>query len=496
MSEKEIFDFIHKQVNALSPLLFECDKQKLQESKRLFDTFVSTLSEQTREQTREQATQKDIFTIALCALCSQSHRAKATLLEALRIHFKEPSKRKQQEQFISRYTHLQERIKAMKALMQKARKQLEDIRLELENLAQQYTLECARFWGKMKSSLGLSKTKKLIINTACKQARAQRALLASAQIDIYTQAKKVALPELMRICDGANITLDSTQETATYTIALHNKTLQLIDIPSFTDEKNLSKETTRALQQAHCVLLVVSDTIKDSTLNMIKQGLGEQAQVYVVLDKSAKTPNTLKPIANGTSPQEKAVIQKLKDSLGQRYAGARSIYTLPALLSQASCLIASHDLSAATQGRDNLPTQEIQDHFLSPYKDSCSDSKPCQKQRLSDDSGFSDLAAFLASVVDSRASTQQACDNAYALLQELAKVVDKIASNYEEFFNAATHSALDQSFFQPEEVDRLSHMISCGLLAPITQIQEQIHSTIRSYAKQLAPSPALTANST
>lgn len=489
MSEKEIFDFIHKQVNALSPLLFECDKQKLQESKRLFDTFVSTLS----EQTRGQATQKDIFTIALCALCSQSHRAKATLLEALRIHFKEPSKLQQQEQFISRYTHLQERIKAMKALMQKARKQLEDIRLELENLTQQYTLECARFWGKMKSSLGLSKTKKLIINTACKQARAQRALLASAQIDIYTQARRVALPELMRICDGANITLDSTQEPATYTIALHNKTLQLIDIPSFTDEKNLSKETARALQQAHCVLLVVSDTIKNSTLKAIKQGLNKQSQVYVLLDKSA-TPNTLK--ANGTSPQEKAVIQKLKDSLAQRYAGARSIYTLPALLSQASCLIASHDLNAATQGRDNLPTQEIQDHFLSPYKDSCGDSKPCQKQRLSDDSGFSDLAAFLASIIDSRASTQQACDNAYALLQELAKVVDKIASNYEEFYIVSTHNALDQSFLQPEEVDRLSRMISYGLIAPITQIQEQIHSTIRSYAKQLPPSPALIANST
>lgn len=491
MSEKEIFDFIHKQVNALSPLLIECDKQKLQESKRLFDTFVSTLSEQAREQT----TQKDIFTIALCALCSQSHRAKATLLEALRIHFKEPSKRKQQEQFISRYTHLQERIKAMKALMQKVRKQLEDIRLELENLTQQYALECARFWGKMKSSLGLSKTKKLIINTACKQARAQRALLASAQIDIYTQARRVALPELMRICDGANITLDSTQETAIYSTTLNGKNLQLIDIPSFTDEKNLSKETARALQQAHCILLIVSDIITDSTLKAIKQGLNKQSQVYVLLDKSA-TSNTLKPIANDTSPQEKAVIQKLKDSLGQSYAGVRSIYTLPALLSQASCLIASHDLSAATQGRDNLPTQEIQDHFLSPYKDSCSDSKPCQKQRLSDDSGFSDLAAFLTSIIDSRASTQQACDNAYALLQELAKVVDKIASNYEEFYIVSTHSALDQSFLQPEEVDRLSHMISYGLIAPITQIQEQIHSTISSYAKQLAPSPALTANST
>lgn len=479
MSEKEIFDFIHKQVNALSPLLIECDKQKLQESKRLFDTFVSTLSEQAANV--EKSTQKDICTIALCALCSQSHRAKATLLEALRIHFKEPSKLQQQEQFISRYTHLQDRIKAMKALMQKARKQLEDIRLELENLTQQYTLECARFWGKMKSSLGLSKTKKLIIKAACKQARAQRALLASAQIDIYTQARKVALPELMRICDGASTTLDSTQETATYSTTLNGKNLQLIDIPSFTStEENLSKETARALQQAHCVLLVVSDTIKDSTLKAIKQGLNKQSQVYVLLDKSA-TPNTLKPIANDTSPQEKAVIQKLKDSLGQSYAGARSIYTLPALLSQASCLIASHDLSAATQGRDNLPTQEIQDHFLSPYKDSCSDSKPCQKQRLSDDSGFSDLAAFLASIIDSRASTQQACDNAYALLQELAKVVDKIASNYEEFFNAATHRALAQSILPPQEINRLSRMISYGLLAPITQIQEQIHSKIRSY---------------
>lgn len=481
MSEKEIFDFIHKQVNALSPLLIECDKQKLQESKRLFDTFVSTLSEQAANV--EKSTQKDIFTIALCALCSQSHKAKATLLEALRIHFKEPSKRKQQEQFISRYTHLQERIKAMKAFMQKAQKQLEDLSLELENLTQQYALECTRFWGKMKSSLGLSKTKKLIINTARKQARAQRALLASAQIDIYTQARKVALPELMRICDGASTTLDSTKETATYTIALHNKTLQLIDIPSFTStEENLSKETARALQQAHCVLLVVSDTIKNSTLNMIKQGLGEQAQVYVVLDKSAKTPNTLKPI-NSTTPQTKAVIQKLKDSLGQSYAGAKSLYTLPALLSQASCLIASHDLSAATQGRDNLPTQEMQDHFLSPYKDSCSDSKPCQKQRLSDDSGLSDLATFLASIaMDSRVSTQHnICSEAYALLQDFGKVVDKIASNYEEFFNAATHRALAQSILPPQEINRLSRMISYGLLAPITQIQEQIRSKIRSY---------------
>lgn len=477
MSEKEIFDFIHKQVNALSPLLFECDKQKLQESKRLFDTFVSTLSEQTREQT----TQKDIFTIALCALCSQSHKAKATLLEALRIYFKEPSKLQQQEQFISRYTHLQERIKAMKALMQKARKQLEDIRLELENLTQQYTLECARFWGKMKSSLGLSKTKKLIINTACKQARAQRALLASAQIDIYTQARRVALPELMRICDGANITLDSTQETAIYSTTLNGKNLQLIDIPSFTDEKNLSKETARALQQAHCVLLIVSDIITDSTLKAIKQGLNKQSQVYVLLDKSA-TPNTLKPIANDTSPQEKAVIKKLKDSLGQSYAGAKSLYTLPALLSQASCLIASHDLSAATQGKDHFLTQEIQDHFLSRYKDNCGDSKPCQKQRLSDDSGLSDLATFLASIaMDSRASTQQACDNAYALLREFGKVVDRIASNYEEFFNAANHRALAQSILPPQEVDRLSHMISYGLIAPITQIQEQIRSKIRSY---------------
>lgn len=478
MSEKEIFDFIHKQVNALSPLLFECDKQKLQESKRLFDTFVSTLS----AQAREQATQKDIFTIALCALCSQSHRAKATLLEALRIHFKEPSKRKQQEQFISRYTHLQERIKAMKALMQKARKQLEDIRLELENLTQQYTLECARFWGKMKSSLGLSKTKKLIINTACKQARAQRALLSSAQIDIYTQARRVALPELMRICDGANITLDSTQETAIYSTTLNGKNLQLIDIPSFTDEKNLSKETARALQQAHCILLIVSDIITDSTLKAIKQGLNKQSQVYVLLDKSA-TPNTLKPIANGTSPQEKAVIQKLKDSLAQSYAGARSIYTLPALLSQASCLIASHDLNAATQGRDNLPTQEIQDHFLSRYKDDCGDSKSCQKQRLSDDSGLSDLATFLASIaMDSRASTQHnICSEAYALLQDFGKVVDRIASNYEEFFNAATHRALAQSILPPQEINRLSRMISYGLLAPITQIQEQIRSKIRSY---------------
>lgn len=281
---------------------------------------------------------------------------------------------------------------------------------------------------------------------------------------------------------STSLTLESTQETTTYTTTLNGKTLQLIDIPSFTgEEENLSKETAHALRQAHCVLLIVGDTIKDSTLALLKQGLKAQTQVYVVLDKSAKTPNTLKPI-NSTIPQTKAVIKKLKDSLGQSYAGAKSLYTLPALLSQASCLIASHDLSAATQGKDHFLTQEIQDHFLSRYKDDCGDSKPCQKQRLSDDSGLSDLATFLASIaMDSRASTQQACDNAYALLREFAKVVDRIASNYEEFFNAATHRALAQSFLPPQEINRLSHMISCGLLAPITQIQEQIHSKIRSY---------------
>lgn len=352
-----MIDFIHKQVNALSPLIIECDEPKLQESKKLFDTFVSTFSAQAAN--LEKTTQQDVFTIALCALCSQSHTAKAALLEALRIYFKEPSKLQQQEQFISRYTHLQDRIKAMKALMQKAQKQLEDLSLELENLTQQYALECTRFWGKIKSSLGLSKTKKLITKAQSKQARAQRALLSFAQIDIYTQARRVALPELMRICDGASLTLESTQETTTYTTTLNGKTLQLIDIPSFTGkEENLSKETAHALRQAHCVLLIVGDTIKDSTLALLKQGLKAQTQVYVVLDKSAKTPNTLKPI-NSTIPQTKAVIKKLKDSLGQSYAGAKSLYTLPALLSQASCLIASHDLSAATQGKDHFLTQEI-----------------------------------------------------------------------------------------------------------------------------------------
>lgn len=81
MSKKEMFDFIHKQANALSSPLIECDEQKLQESKKLLDTFTSTLS----GGCKFRENQKDIFTIAPC---SQSHRAKATLLEALRIYLR------------------------------------------------------------------------------------------------------------------------------------------------------------------------------------------------------------------------------------------------------------------------------------------------------------------------------------------------------------------------------------------------------------------------
>lgn len=451
----------------MQSLLVQYDNERLQESKKLFEKFKDDFA--TRAAELEQNTQLDSFTIAFYG---ETNAGKSTIIEALRIHFQEPRKLAEQEWFAQRWAHLQERENAIQDFIAKAQNELASLQNELESLEKQHELECASFFGRLKSLLRLSKTKRRILRDKPKTIKAQHTLEKFLHNDPIAKNRKFILPELVCVCDGANISAntDFTKEVIPYRFTINNTSVQLLDVPGIEGkEEKLKSEIKKATKQAHCVLILVRDKIEDGTLEMIKQGLNDQTEVYLVFE-SATSPHALKPIE--TNAQMQAMTQKVQNALSQSYKGAKSIYALPALLSQASCLIHSHDLSAATQGKDNLLTQEMQDLFLSQYKDNCGDSKPCQKRRLSDDSGFSDLAAFLASIVmDSRASTQQACDNAYALLRDFAKVVDTIASNYEECCNASTHSALAQYNLplQAQDINRLSHMITSGLLAPITQ---------------------------
>lgn len=256
---KDIFDCIRKEATNTASLLAEYDDDNLQESKKLFESFRSGFAEQAAE--LEQNTQWDSFTIAFYG---ETNAGKSTIIEALRLYFQEPTKLEQQKQFVEKLALLQERLKDIKDTEQKLRDELEAKKQELEALQEQHALECASLWGKIKSFLGFSKNKWRVIQARSKHTKARRALETFLCDDYSKQARDSAMSELLSLCDGATVgaKTDFTKVMIPYRFAINNESVQLLDVPGIEGkEEGLKSEIKKAMQQAHCVLVLVRDKI-------------------------------------------------------------------------------------------------------------------------------------------------------------------------------------------------------------------------------------------
>lgn len=472
---KDIFDCIRKEATNTASLLAEYDDDNLQESKKLFESFRSGFAEQAAE--LEQNTQWDSFSIAFYG---ETNAGKSTLIEALRIYFKEPSKLEQQERFKDRWTHLQERLVGIKDMEQKLHNELEAMRQELEELEKAYEQDRAGFWGWLKCFVGLSKHKRRMLQMRSKHAKARCTLETFLRDDHCKQARDSAMPELLSLCDGATVgaKTDFTKVMIPYRFAINNESVQLLDVPGIEGkEEGLKSEIKKAMQQAHCVLVLVRDKIEDGTLEMIKQGLGDQTEVFVVFNKSATSPHALKPVEPDKQMQQ--MTEKVKNALPQSYKDAKYIYALPALLSQASCLLPSEYIDE-TNG--SSITQGQQDKFL--FKKEGGDDTLDKKQQLSQVALFDDFAAFVANLAtDTKDKMRRNIfTKANAILGEFGSVIKKLSSNFADLFSKTEQNidSLESNIDKICDSNRLRFhsIISNELRDFINKVRKKIYDKI------------------
>ena len=222
------------------------------------------------------------------------------------------------------------------------------------------------------------------------------------------------------------------------------------------------------------MLILVRDKIEDGTLDTIKQGLSDQTEVFVVFNTSATSPRALKPIEADTK-QTREMVEKVQKALPQSYKGFKGIYALPALLSQASCLLPSDYGSAITK--------EQQDKFLAKYTQ-CGDDVSCQREQLSQESCLSDFATFIATLAtDTKDKIRRSVfTKANAILGEFGSVVDGVAIDFAKLFSK-TQQNIDSLEVNIDKVceanrQRFHSIVSNELQVFINQVRENIHKEI------------------
>lgn len=450
---KDIFNHIDKQIKTIS-LLIKQDNRAFQKNKEIFEDFEDNYKKEVEE--LDENTQWDRFTIAFYG---ETNAGKSTLIEALRIHFKEPTKLEQQKKF---KTACKEKMSIEDELNEFHLKSIElqqKINLELEN---------ANFWGKIKIFLGFSQNKK--------QMRKIQKNIKKLKKQNYT------LDEILKeTCDGSNTNAktDFTTEVTPYHFKINNELVQILDIPGIEGKEDYLKDKIKeATQQAHCVLILVRDCkIEEGTLNTIKQGLRDQTEIYVVFNKSATNPHSLKP--KKEDGQMQTMIEKVKNDLPKSYKGSKSIYALSAFLSQASCLL---------ETSDNTITQEKQNKFLSKYKE-CGDDTLRQKQQLSKESFFDDFTAFIEGIL-TNTKDKIRCNifnKVGELLGKFGKVVDTLSNGFKEFCEnlEKNTSYLESNINKVCNSGRnaLQSIVDRKLKTFINKIREEIHKKIETDIK-------------
>lgn len=383
----EVFPFVRGQLKELAPLLEEfsdsitLSKEEFQRQRSALESAMSELEAQTQWQD---------FTIAFYG---ETNAGKSTLIEMLRIYLKEPRKLQSQEQFRALEAEINADMARLKEKLETLEQESAEVAHRLAISKEQCALESASLLGKLRNLLtfllGVSKNRREY-NALQKQEQElgqQRASLIQERQELEAAAPQ----RLATHCDGQIISAqtDFTQSLVAYDFshATHTKEgLSILDVPGIEGkDEGLKASIKRATMQAHCILCVVRDKIEDGTLAMIKEGLHDQSEVWLIFNRSATSPHALKPIITPDEMRQmQSMEEKIREKLGASYAGSRHIYALPALLAQASCLLPG----AEPLG---LLTQKQQDKFLSRYQG----EKEKQKQRLFAESGGENFCTFV-----------------------------------------------------------------------------------------------------
>ncbi len=147
---------------------------------------------------------------------------------------------------------------------------------------------------------------------------------------------------------------DFTKETKSYTFKHNNQSFVLLDVPGIEgDEKKVKQQISNATQKAHAIFYVTrrptppqkGEEKKEGTIEKIQKQLGSQTEVYTLYNKPINNPRALKEglIDENEKKSLRDLDEKMKAILGKHYEGHQIVSAQAAFYGLSSALLPESD---------------------------------------------------------------------------------------------------------------------------------------------------------
>ncbi len=147
---------------------------------------------------------------------------------------------------------------------------------------------------------------------------------------------------------------DFTKETKSYTFKHNNQSFVLLDVPGIEgDEKKVKQQISNATQKAHAIFYVTKtpappqkgEEKKEGTIEKIQKQLGSQTEVYTLYNKPINNPRALKDRLIDENEKEslRDLNEKMKNILGKHYEGHQIVSAQMAFYGLSSALLPESD---------------------------------------------------------------------------------------------------------------------------------------------------------
>ena len=331
------------------------------------------------------------FTIAFYG---ETNAGKSTLIEALRIFLKEKSKVESQKKFkeLAEKSGLTEEAfcKVRQIIMSKE-KAIEEVQEILSKLDQKYAESIMRaevevrhlsellekirknqkWWQRFISLFILIKEKEELVTarqllSEIKAEKQKKSEDFKSRLKTLLQEKKDAEAENTRLiketeslkefADGQIIgdgRSDFTRDNTSFDFNYNNHEFALIDVPGIEgDESVVRTAIEEAVKKAHAIFYVTRTARppqthegekgdKKGTLEKMKEHLGAQTEVWTIYNHAVNNPRSLKQplIGQGEKDGLRALDEKLKQELAEKYCQSLIVSARPAYLGLTECVI-------------------------------------------------------------------------------------------------------------------------------------------------------------
>lgn len=363
------------------------------------------------------------FTIAFYG---ETNAGKSTLIEGLRIFFKEESKKNQQKQFKQLYSTYQEKYKDYDHIIKQYDTEISNIQKALRNFENKLISlkECNIFFKIFNFLTGNKKFKKI---SGCFQKSQDELNDIELKKKNYISEKQDILNKIYSLQDGAIIgdgRSDFTQKTEFYNFKYGNQSFVLLDVPGIEgSEKKVIQQISNATQKAHAIFYVKKDCNppqkgeegKEGTIEKIQKQLDSQTEVYTIFNKPINNPRALKDELINANEKEslKILNEKMKTILGKHYMGHKTV----------SAQIAFYSLSQALIPETNF--YKNQQKFLEIFKE----------EELLNKSDFKQLGKFISGELIENSRTKIIKSNYNKALKVIEKLKKAIKTTIDEHIN-------------------------------------------------------------